>query len=147
MAFTLQLLSGMLLQSVIFVLIVQADTVIGMLMNFAALAFLGHIDDIVFSLADRGYFTDSMKEACKDVKEHKTPISKGPWVRRLVLLFFVVVVVFGIGGPAGVSIYVEGATSCTVWHSLHQHSSSLFVVVVCCCCFACRRAFSVSLPG
>eukprot|EP00980_Cylindrotheca_fusiformis_P006842 scaffold1429_cov110-Cylindrotheca_fusiformis.AAC.14 len=91
----LQLLSGLMLQFVIFLLIVQSTTVIAMLLNFAALAFITEIDDVAFSLAERGYLSDSLQQACVDVTTHKTPDTKGPWLRRLALLFFVLAVLTG----------------------------------------------------
>eukprot|EP00980_Cylindrotheca_fusiformis_P006925 scaffold1442_cov128-Cylindrotheca_fusiformis.AAC.46 len=95
LACALQFLSGLMFQFVIFVLIVQSTTVIGMLLNFAALGFITEIDDVAFSLAERGYFSNSLKQACHDVRVHKTPDTKGPWLRRLALLFFVLLVISG----------------------------------------------------
>ena len=96
-AYLSQFCSGLLFQVVIFVLVVQSTDVIGMLLNFAALAFITEIDDLAFSLIDRGYFSDAMKLCCDDVKRLKTPTtsteSRRPWlVRRLALIFFILVV-------------------------------------------------------
>jgi hypothetical protein len=59
------------------------------------LGFITEIDDVAFALAERGYFSNSIKQACLDVREHKTPNTKGPWLRRLALIFFVTLVVAG----------------------------------------------------
>lgn len=93
LAFSLQLINGSIFLLVIFVLNVQSTTVIGMMLNFAALGFITEIDDIAFELALRGYFSDSLQQACLDVTEHKTLDMKGPLVRKLALLFFSLAVV------------------------------------------------------
>ena len=93
LAFSLQFINGSIFLLVIFVLNVQSKTVIGMMLNFAALGFITEIDDVAFELASRGYFSDSLQQACLEVKEHKTLDMKGPLVRKLALLFFSLAVV------------------------------------------------------
>ena len=93
LAFSLQFINGSIFLLVIFVLNVQSTTVIGMMLNFAALGFITEIDDVAFELALRGYFSDSLQQACLDVKEHKTLDMKGPLVRKLALLFFSLAVI------------------------------------------------------
>lgn len=60
-----------------------------LLLRFTGLEFVTKISSLGFSLADRGYFSESLKRASKDVKDHKTPTTKGPWFRRLAMMFFV----------------------------------------------------------
>ena len=83
MAFSLQLLSGLLFNVVIFMLVVQSQTVISMLLNFAALAFLTEIDDVAFSLADRGYFSPSIAASCRIVHDFQIHATKKMLFRRL----------------------------------------------------------------
>ncbi|KAL3910486.1 MAG: hypothetical protein SGARI_002101, partial [Bacillariaceae sp.] len=105
MAYSFQFISGALFQVVIFLLIVQSTTVISMLLNFAALSFITEIDDVAFSLAERGYFSMSIKNTCHVVTELKTPNTKGPWMRRIFLLVILVTVLAGYTG-----IYVRQET-------------------------------------
>jgi hypothetical protein len=91
----LQLISGLLFEFVIYVLIIQSTTVVGMFLNFAALTFITEVDEVAYSLAARGYFSDSMKKACEDVESIRTPNIKGPWLRRLTLLSFILLAWIG----------------------------------------------------
>ncbi|CAB9500332.1 expressed unknown protein [Seminavis robusta] len=50
-----QLFAGLLLLVTIFVLIMQVDTVLDIMLNFAALEFMANIDDVAFSLAKAGF--------------------------------------------------------------------------------------------
>eukprot|EP00529_Nitzschia_sp_RCC80_P015139 CAMPEP_0113482624 /NCGR_PEP_ID=MMETSP0014_2-20120614/23016_1 /TAXON_ID=2857 /ORGANISM="Nitzschia sp." /LENGTH=701 /DNA_ID=CAMNT_0000376149 /DNA_START=27 /DNA_END=2132 /DNA_ORIENTATION=+ /assembly_acc=CAM_ASM_000159 len=95
LAYTLQLFSGMLFLCVVFILNCQSSTVLSMLLNFAAMQFVTEIDDVAFSLAERGYFSMSLKKSCDDVTKMKTPDNAGPWFRRIALLLFMVAVVTG----------------------------------------------------
>ena len=63
-----------------------------MLLNFAALGFITEIDDMAFELALRGYFSESIKRVCIHVREHRTPNTKSPWLRRIALIFFTLLV-------------------------------------------------------
>jgi hypothetical protein len=91
----LQFISGFFFLGVIFILISQSTNVIGMLLNFAAMAFVTEIDDVAFSLGERGYFSMGLKQACDDVQKLKTPESKGPWFRRIALFLFVTGMIAG----------------------------------------------------
>lgn len=88
LAYTLQLINGLIFLVLIFILNVQSTTVVGMLLNFAALGFITEIDDFAFELALRGYFSDSLQQTCEHVTKHKTPDMKGPLLRKIALFFF-----------------------------------------------------------
>lgn len=88
LAYALQLINGLIFLVLIFILNVQSTTVVGMLLNFAALGFITEIDDFAFELALRGYFSDSLQQTCEHVTKHKTPDMKGPLLRKIALFFF-----------------------------------------------------------
>eukprot|EP00980_Cylindrotheca_fusiformis_P030556 scaffold25026_cov142-Cylindrotheca_fusiformis.AAC.2 len=91
-AFLLQFGVGLLFQITIFVLVVSASSVIDLFLNFAALEFITVIDEIVFALALKGYFSTSMKQACIDVTKYEIPQTKsGLGTRRLLYLLLSVI--------------------------------------------------------
>jgi hypothetical protein len=94
-AYICQFLSGALFQGVIFILIVQSTTVIGMLLNFAALSFITEVDDVAFSLAQRGYFSASIQYTTEVVSNFTTPSTKGPWLRRIAFFLILGAVLTG----------------------------------------------------
>ena len=57
-----QMLIGCALLFTIFVLTMQATTVVGMMLNFAALHFLSDLDDLAFRLAKAGFVHDSIEK-------------------------------------------------------------------------------------
>ncbi|CAJ1937834.1 unnamed protein product [Cylindrotheca closterium] len=92
---SLQFAFGIVFQFVTFVFIAKSSSVRDMLLNFAGLEFITKIDDLGFSLADRGYFTESLKNASKDVKDHKRTTTKGPWFRIVATVFLVCALLAG----------------------------------------------------
>ena len=57
--------------------------------TIAGLEFVTLIDDIMFALAKRGYFTKSVKNACDTVSQNMVPRIKGGRVVRRIILFLV----------------------------------------------------------
>ncbi|CAB9503754.1 EGF-like domain [Seminavis robusta] len=68
-----QLVAGSMLLVTIFVLTMQVQDVISMMLNFAALSFLADIDNLGFALAKNGFVTDTMRRHAKAVVDFKVP--------------------------------------------------------------------------
>lgn len=100
LAILLQMSIGLLFNCAIFILVIQSSTVIGMFLNFAALAFITEIDDLAFSLASRGYFTRSIQESTEQVEQFETPNAQSFWLKRLILLGSVLAFLTGYGRVA-----------------------------------------------
>jgi len=62
-----RLIEGALAISASFILIVQSDEIIEMIINFAALVFVVHMDNLAFALAEHGLLADSLQEAARFV--------------------------------------------------------------------------------
>lgn len=86
LAFILQLVVGFLFLILIFILVVQSTSVVGMFLNFAALGFVIEVDDIAFGLAAKGYVGRNMKKECVKVEHFKMPQAKSIILRRFVYL-------------------------------------------------------------
>lgn len=56
-----------------FIILIKATEVLSLFLNFAALQFLQHIDDIALKLAADGYLTDRLEEVAITVMETKLP--------------------------------------------------------------------------
>lgn len=80
---------------VIFILVLQATSVIGMFLNFAALHFISTIDDLFFGLAARGYFSESIQKAAEEVPVHLTPNPKGLCLRRTIYVLLTGIMLAG----------------------------------------------------
>lgn len=82
-----QFVAGASLLLTIFILIVQSSTVIGMMLNFAALSFIADIDDVAFSLAKNGFVSDTLEREANHVTELKIPSrQKSKLLRRIMFL-------------------------------------------------------------
>ena len=71
-----QLIVGILMTLVFFLLLVQSTSTIALMLNFAALAFVQEIDELAFQLGKNGYLGSSIAEDCDRVSEHKIPKQK-----------------------------------------------------------------------
>lgn len=94
-----QCLEGSAMLTVIFILVMQSSTIIGMFLNFAALQFVWCIDNVGFTLAKNGFITAGVQEACEVVDNLKIPEghrSKN-WFKRLVFLFVCTGLLTGYG--------------------------------------------------
>ncbi|CAB9516183.1 expressed unknown protein [Seminavis robusta] len=95
-----QLIAGLLLLVTIFILILQVDSVLDIMLNFAALEFMADIDDVAFSLAKSGFLGGSIQRAATGVtnfKVRKRPSSdqgfrQRSWKSGVFLLIIVVLV-------------------------------------------------------
>ena len=84
----LQMGTGLGLLVAIFALIVQSDTVLGMMLNFAALHFVSAIDDVAFGLARNGFVAPSIQAQVAAMEDFHAPIANAKpkvWIRRAVL--------------------------------------------------------------
>ena len=59
----LRLIDGLLSLGVNFGVMLMTNTILGIFLNFAALHFLQFIDDVLYELAEKGFFGDTMEEA------------------------------------------------------------------------------------
>ncbi|CAB9529527.1 unknown protein [Seminavis robusta] len=68
-----QLFAGLLLLVTIFILVMQVDSVLDIMLNFAALEFMADIDDVAFTLAKSGFIGSSTQRAAYEVANLKIP--------------------------------------------------------------------------
>jgi len=66
-----RLVVGLTNMAASFLIIVQADDVLDIFKDFAALYFITELDNVAFWLADIGYFGDAVKRQVEDLKEIK----------------------------------------------------------------------------
>ena len=91
-----QLIAGLLLLVTIFVLTMQVDNVLGMMLNFAALHFMAEIDDLGFSIAKMGFISNQLQHDTDTAGDFKVPKrDKGNLFRRI--LYFLALVGLFIG--------------------------------------------------
>ncbi|CAB9513572.1 expressed unknown protein [Seminavis robusta] len=62
-----QLMAGLLLLLTIYILTMQVDSVLGIMLNFAALHFMADIDNVAFDLAKAGFVGNRLQSAANDV--------------------------------------------------------------------------------
>ena len=82
-----------------FVVMINASSVQGLFLNFAALHFLQSVDNIALDLAAQGYLGDRLEDKAKDVQELRLPKRREKhWRRALDSVLFLVTVssLFGI---------------------------------------------------
>ncbi|CAB9512223.1 expressed unknown protein [Seminavis robusta] len=94
-----QLIAGLLLLLTIYILTMQVDSVLGIMLNFAALHFMADIDDAGFSLAKAGFMGNRLQHAANDVTDfqvRKASVGQGflqrSWKAGVFLLILVVMV-------------------------------------------------------
>ncbi|CAB9500303.1 expressed unknown protein [Seminavis robusta] len=96
-----QLMAGLLLLLTIYILTMQVDSVLGIMLNFAALHFMADIDNVAFDLAKAGFMGNMLKNAANDVvnfQVHKPSAEQGFLQRSWkagVFLFVLAVMVAG----------------------------------------------------
>lgn len=95
-----QIISSFIYLGVIFILVMQSENVIGMYLNFAALSFIGDIDEYVYKLGEDGFINDAVKSCCEEVKNtslrRKAP-RIGRVINRLFVLLAFLVLITGFG--------------------------------------------------
>ncbi|CAB9529198.1 unknown protein [Seminavis robusta] len=62
-----QLMAGLLLLLTIYILTMQVDSVLGIMLNFAALHFMADIDNVAFDLAKAGFMGNRLQSAANNV--------------------------------------------------------------------------------
>ena len=84
-----QVVAGASLLFATFVLIMQTDTVLELMLNFTALHFIADINKAAFRLAKTDFVTSEVKQAAIHVLELQMPIHRRAtvWVRRGLLVF------------------------------------------------------------
>lgn len=68
-----QLFAGLLLLTTIFVLTMQSEDVLSIMLNFAALHFMAEVDDLGFSIAKMGFITNQLQRQAEAVGDFKVP--------------------------------------------------------------------------
>ena len=80
LASILRLFDGIYALGINFCILIQASDVLGMFLNFAALHFLGSVDNVSFHLALDGYLGDHVESIAKAATEATLPmIQEGIW--------------------------------------------------------------------
>ncbi|CAB9515289.1 multiple EGF-like-domains 6 [Seminavis robusta] len=64
---------GLTMTVVLFFLVMQSTTVLGLTLNFAALSFVMDIDNITFQMGKEGFLTRNIQKACQRVEHHWVP--------------------------------------------------------------------------
>ena len=76
----LRLIDGLLSLGVNFGVMLMTNAILGIFLNFAALHFLQFIDDVLYELAEKGFFGDTMEEAtilCKTITFQRRAYLRG----------------------------------------------------------------------
>ena len=77
-----------------FVVLLTAQNILGVFLNFAALLFLTSIDNMALELACSGYLTDSMEDQAHNAKEARLPRNHNKLLRSMdSVLFFVTLII------------------------------------------------------
>lgn len=66
-------IDGLYSLAVNFVILLKAETVLSLFLNFAALQFLQHIDDLALEMAAKGYLSSRLEEVALRVQNAKLP--------------------------------------------------------------------------
>jgi hypothetical protein len=72
-----------------FVVLLKADSILPMFLNFAALQFLQTIDNIALQLAASGFLTERLEEVALAVKECRLPKKHNVYYKALDSVFFI----------------------------------------------------------
>ena len=87
LAVSLRFFQGSLCLATTFILIMQANDVVGLFLDFLALTFISTLDDIMFALARDGYFSHKLKKEAKYVMSVRVPVSPSRFFRPLAFAF------------------------------------------------------------
>jgi hypothetical protein len=71
-----QATAGILLLVTIFILTMQVDSVLSIMLNFAALHFMAEIDDLGFQIAKMGFVRRRLQEQTEEVLNFQVPLQK-----------------------------------------------------------------------
>ena len=76
-----------------FIITIQSTNTIELFSDFAAMAFISSIDNVVFTLACKGYFSEKVQEQANVIKKLSMRSLSKPayWIRRTVLLLLFIV--------------------------------------------------------
>lgn len=95
-SFTLQFIAGFCMLVCNFVLNMQSTTVLGLMLNFAALAFISEIQETAFWVARHGYISISLQEATLQVINFHIPKQHRKDTNTMIKRFCFVVIVAGM---------------------------------------------------
>ena len=76
-----------------FIITIQSTRTIQLFADFAAMAFISTIDNVAFTLACNGYFSEKVQEQANAMKKFSTCSLRKPayWIRRIVLFLLLIV--------------------------------------------------------
>jgi hypothetical protein len=110
---------GAMFLTSLFFIVIQEDTVIGVFFDVLALEFVESIDDVIFELCRRGFFSRRLKLAAN--QEHAINCSSGSssrgvrkWSKRIIrFVYFSTIVVMCVGLSYITAKQPEGTYGCT----------------------------------
>ena len=93
----LRMFDGLTSLAVNFFLLMTSYSVVGLFLNFAALAFLQTVDNVAYELALNGYLTDGIETVAKKVSEVSMPkLGKGCWAILDTVTFVTIFLIISI---------------------------------------------------
>mgnify|MGYP000269718801 CR=1 FL=1 len=85
LAGVLQVIEGVMVICVSFVLLMSSSSLLGIVLNVAAIFFVSEIDDISFSVASRGFLGDGMARECKKATR-QLPLEKHRYTKQTIAI-------------------------------------------------------------
>ena len=86
-------IDGLFSLAVNFVVLLTAQNILGVFLNFAALMFLTSIDNMALELALSGYLTDSMEDQAHNAKEARLPRNHNKLLRSMDSVLFLLILI------------------------------------------------------
>ncbi|CAB9525077.1 unknown protein [Seminavis robusta] len=103
-----QLVAGLLLLLTIYILTMQVDSVLAIMLNFAALHFMADIDNVAFDLAKAGFMGNLLQSAANDVTDfqvRKQSVEQGFLQRSWKAGVFLLILVVMIAGYVAIVVF------------------------------------------
>ena len=109
----MRIIEGALVVIVSFIFIVQSSTTIDLWLNFAAVQFVGMLDESVFHLAEGRFLGTTAKKLANRVSEYELFSERKQHSKRVRMLRIVVFVGLLLGMWAGLSVFVYNQSQST----------------------------------
>ncbi|CAB9529498.1 expressed unknown protein [Seminavis robusta] len=105
-----QLIAALLLLLTIYILTMEVDSVLGIMLNFAALHFMADIDNVAFDLAKAGFMGNMLKNAASDVvhfqvRKRKRSEDQGILQRSWKSGVFLLILIGMVGGYVAIVVF------------------------------------------
>ena len=96
----LRILEGLVVVFVSFIFIVQADNVLDIFLNFAAIEFVAELDNLCYRLASEGWFGERLKLVAKKIGGETLPAKKEEmkWARHVNLILLLALLTASYAG-------------------------------------------------